>query len=66
MLLKRYPIIKNIEILSSGLDRAKVWNDREEQILNLELENADLETDSKKIKLLKSKRSISQIEYSLN
>ena len=56
VLLKRYPIIKNIEILSSGLDRAKVWNDREEQILNLELENADLEADSKKIKLLKSKR----------
>lgn len=56
VLLKRYPIIRNIEILSSGLDRAKVWNDREEKILIMELENSELKSDSEKMKMLKSKR----------
>ena len=54
VLLKRYPIIRNIEILSSGLDRAKVWNDREEKILIMELENSELKSDSEKMKMLKS------------
>ena len=56
VLLKRYPIIRNIEILSSGLERAKVWNEREENILNLELERSELDPGSEKMKLLKSKR----------
>lgn len=56
VLLKRYPIIRNIEILSSGLDRAKVWNEREEKILIMELENSELKSDSEKRKMLKSKR----------
>ena len=56
VLLKRYPIIRNIEILSSGLDRARVWNDREEKILIMELENSELKSDSEKMKVLKSKR----------
>jgi len=57
VLLKRYPIIRNIEMLSSGLDRAKVWNDREENILALELENSELKSDSDKLKMLKTKRT---------
>tara|TARA_B100000963_G_scaffold338936_1_gene336270 strand:- start:129 stop:1451 length:1323 start_codon:yes stop_codon:yes gene_type:complete len=67
VLLKRYPIIKNIEILSSGLDKARVWNDREERVIGLEIENAELESDSKKIKLLKDKRNYfsDRIQYEL-
>lgn len=67
VLLKRYPIIRNIEILSSGLDRAKVWNDREEKILIMELENSELKSDSEKMKMLKSKRIYysDRIQYEL-
>ena len=67
VLLKRYPMIRNIEILSSGLDRAKVWNNREEKILIIELENSELKSDSEKMKMLKSKRIYysDRIQYEL-
>ena len=67
VLLKRYPIIRNIEILSSGLERAKVWNEREEKILIMELENSELKSDSDKLKILKSKRNYysDRIQYEL-
>lgn len=56
VLVKRYPLIRNIEILSSGLDRARVWKKREETILTLELENIDLPSTSSKLKKVIQKR----------
>ena len=67
VLVKRYPIIRNIEIMSAGLDRARVWNEREEQILKFELENIDLQSDSEKIRKLNSKRLFysDRVQYEL-
>jgi hypothetical protein len=57
VLVKRYPIIKSIEHLNAGLERAKVWNNREEEILRAEIQTSHIATQNS-IKLLNSKREL--------